>query len=196
MNADTLTFAHVPHVLTLGSPTFEPVLSGELSVHAHVDSEDGEELLSSYLASARYWVENELQMALSNRTFTLYLDMFPAWEVQLRMPPVTAVSAVNYTDTNGTSQVVAPANYIVDLVHSPARITPQWGLFWPYTRPILNAVSITGTCGYANAAAVPDPAKQAIRYLAAMMYEQREPGPNDLCIAQRMLDPMRWEGRL
>ena len=196
MNADTLTFSHVPHVMTLGTPSFEPVLQRELSTHAHVDAEVGEELLPAYLSSARYWVENELQMALANRTFTLYMDMFPAWEIELRMPPITAVSAITYIDTNGNAQTFDSSKYVVDLVHSPARITPQWGLFWPYTRPIMNSVQITGTCGYASADVVPQPAKQAIRYLAAMMYEQREPGENDLAIVRRILDPMRWEGNL
>lgn len=195
-NADTLLFAQVPHVLVQGTPSFEPVLPGELAVHAHVDSVDGEELLASYLASARYWVENELQMALASRSFTLYLDMFPAWEIQFRLPPVTAITAVNYIDTDGDAQVLDSSIYVTDLVHSPARLTPQWGKFFPYTRPIVNSVNITGTCGFASASAVPEPAKQAIRYLAAMMYEQREPGPNDLKIAQRILDPIRWEGRL
>ena len=195
-NADTLTFSHVDHVMTLGTPSFEPVLQGELSVHAHVDSTDGEELLSSYIAAARYWVENELQMALASRSFTLYMDTFPAWTIELRMPPVSAVTAVNYVDTNGNSQTWDSSKYIVDLVHSPARITPAWGLWWPYTRTIVNAVSVTGTCGYSSAANVPEPAKQAIRFMAALMYEQRDPQSSDIRIAQRILDPMRWEGRL
>lgn len=195
-NADTLTFSHVQHVLKLGTPDFEPVLPGELAVHAHIDSADGEELLTAYLSAARSWVENELQMALASRTFTLYMDMFPAWEIELRMPPIATVTAVNYTDVNGASQVVDSSIYIVDTQNSPGRITPAFGKFWPYTRIVMNAVSVTGTCGYASAALVPEPAKQAIRYLAALMYEQREPSASDLMIAQRILDPLRWEGRL
>ena len=194
--ADTLTFSHVPHVMTFGTPTFEPVQAYELAIHAHVDSNDGEELLSSYLAAARYWVENEIRTALSQRSFTLYMDMFPAYEIEFRMPPITEITAVNYIDPNGTTQVWPMSKYIVDLVHSPARITPAWGLFWPYTRTIVNSVQITGTCGYASATDVPEPAKQAIRYLAALMYEQREPTQSDLKIAQRILDPLRWEGHL
>lgn len=196
MNADTLTFSHVPHVLTFGTPDFEPVSADELSIHAHIDSTDGEELLSSYLLAARCWVENELRTALSNRTFTLYMDMFPAWEIEIRMPPVTSITAVNYIDTNGTQQTFPSGKYITDLVHSPGRITPAWGLFWPYTRIIMNAVQVTGTCGYATQSAVPEPARQAIRYLAAMMYEKREPDAADYSVAQRILDPIRWEGHL
>ena len=49
---------------------------------------------------------------------------------------------------------------------SPARIKPAYGLVWPSTRSDkYNAVTVTFTCGYGAAAAVPTTIKQAILML-------------------------------
>jgi uncharacterized phiE125 gp8 family phage protein len=189
------TFLNTKFTLVLGSPTFEPVMPDELSIHAHVDAPDGQELLTQYLAAARAWVENEVKLSLTTRTATLYLDAFPYWDIEVRMPPLVSVSSIAYLDYNGSSQTLSASLYRVDATSKPGRITPVYGELWPDTIDTTNAVTVTATIGYTQGNC-PEAAKQAIRFLAAMMFEHREPAEVDLHVARRILDPIRWDGSL
>jgi uncharacterized phiE125 gp8 family phage protein len=188
-----MIFANVTSSLVLGTPSFEPVAADELSIHSHIDSPDGQELLTQYLAAARAWVENEVKSALTTRTATLYLDCFPDWEVEIRMPPLASVTSVVYLDSAGDSQTLSSSLYRSDTTSKPARITPAYGEIWPVTYDVTNAVTITATVGY-TASAVPECAKQAIRFMAGLMFEHREPTDADLYVVRRILDPIRWDG--
>ena len=195
MIANCRKFFDVPwHFGEPGAPAFEPVTPDEFSAHSHVDAVDGQEKISDYLASAVGWVENEVSRAIASRTQVLYLDYFPSGAVEWRLPPLASLTSVVYLDGSGQSVTLSPSLYRVSLTGKPARITPAYGQSWPTTYPVVDAIQITGVCGYANAEAVPACAKQAIRYMAALMFEHREPTETDLYIVQRMLDPIRWGG--
>lgn len=196
MNATCNTFLNMQTSLVLSAPTFEPVTPDELQTHAHIDAPDGQELISQYLLAARGWVENECKLALTTRTATLYLDYFPDWEIEVRMPPLASVTSVVYLDSAGDSTTLSSSLYRTDTTSRPARITPAYGEIWPVTYDVTNAVTVTATVGYSSTSLVPEPAKQAIRFLAAMMFEHRELTEVDFNVARRILDPIRWDGSL
>jgi uncharacterized phiE125 gp8 family phage protein len=87
------------------------------------------------------------------------------------------VDTVTYQDGSGTPVVMtAGTDFIVDLNPDHGRIFLPFGKIWPITFPQQNAVSMTFTAGYgANAAALPEGLKTAIKMLVANWYENREP---------------------
>lgn len=190
------TFANVPHELVLSAPTFEPLDPRETADHIRAgDDAATVQLVSDYLLAAREWVESEVSVALTTRTATLYLDYFPSWAVEIRMPPLQSVTSVVYLDTSGTSTTLSSSLYRVDATSRPGRIEPAYAHFWPVTYAVNKAITITATVGYTSADLVPNCAKQAMRILVKMMFD----GGGILCedglnAVRRMLGPIRWEG--
>lgn len=172
--------------------TAEPVDLADVLLHARVDGLEESESCAAYITSARIWVENELDTALAQRSVTLTLDEFPDDEIEFRFPPLNSITSIVYLDSSGASTTLSTSLYRVDTAGRPPRITPAYGQLWPYTYPVTSAITITASVGYSSAASVPVCAKQAIYYLAALMFKNREPSPEDLSIVRRILDPLRW----
>lgn len=196
MSYSGTTFQDVFSEQVRGVPTFEPLDASDVADHIRAgDDASVRNLINDYLLVAREWVENEVQISLGQRTWTLYLDCFPCWEIELRLPPVQSVTSIAYLDTDNTSQTLSASLYRVDTDGKPGRIVPVYGQIWPYTYPTTKAVTITATVGYTSAGLVPACAKQAMRILTKMMYD----GGGGMCESEldavrRILDPIRWEG--
>lgn len=190
------TFYDVHSELVRGLPTFEPLDPRETADHLRAgDDASIVQLISDYLQVAREWVENDVRVSLGQRTVTLYLDEFPDWDVEIRLPPLQSVASVVYLDDAGSSTTLSGSLYRVDATSRPGRITPAYGQTWPCTYQVTKAITITATVGYTDATLVPACAKQAMRILAKMMFD----GGGLLCedgieSVRRILDPLRWEG--
>lgn len=96
------------------------------------------------------------------------------FEFFLPKPPLVSVTSITYVDTNGATQTLASDQYLVDSVSEPGRVTPAYGTLWPATRDQINAVTVSFTCGYGSAAAVPEGIKRWIRMRVSTLYENRE----------------------
>jgi hypothetical protein len=101
-------------------------------------------------------------------------DDATGFEIFVPLPPLVSVDSIQYVDTNGVTQTLDPTQYIVDLVSEPARITPAYGVTWPATRQQVNAVTVTFTCGYGAAAAVPAGIMRWMQIRIATIYANRE----------------------
>jgi hypothetical protein len=165
-------------------PIFEPVTVDEVRGHIGIgqDGETSRDLaIASRITSARMWAEEYLRIPIVAQTITAYGHGFfecneshqdypalmgasyvSAWGVPLRSP-LSAVNTVKYFDGNGILQTLDSAKYLVDSV--AARITPAYGLYWPAVRIQSNAVQIEYVAGYADAASVPEPIKEAIKFI-------------------------------
>lgn len=196
MNEYNSELIEVHGELVRGVPLFEPLDASEVADHLRVgDDPSVLALISDYLIVARESVENEVQTSLSQRTAILYLDDFPCWEVELRLPPIQSVTSVVYLDTDGSSQTLSSTLYRVDTTGRPGRLTPIYGQLWPETYETTRAVTITFVAGYTEAALVPACAKQAMRFLTKMMFDSGGGLCEDsLEAVRRLLDPIRWEG--
>jgi uncharacterized phiE125 gp8 family phage protein len=196
-SSSACTFANVPSYLDgmQSAPALEPVGPDEIGDHSRIDGVDESLGLMGYIAAARAWVENEVRLSLGERTLTLYLDCFPDdGPIELRFPPINSVTSVGYVDSTGATQTLSSSLYRTDLVRRPGRIEPAYGQVWPFTYPVSNAITVTFSAGYTSPQLVPESAKQAVRYMAALMYQKREPTKEDIVIVQRILDPLRWDG--
>lgn len=130
--------------------------------------------LTALIASARRRIEERLSKALLTQTWVLRLDRFPAWEIGLPRPPLASISSIQYLDSAGATQTLDAAKYVVDTHGAVGRVVPAYGLSWPSTYPMPNAVTITYVAGWTSAAAVPADIRQALLMLIADLYANRE----------------------
>lgn len=167
----------VPHFLSVVTgPSSEPVSLDEAKAQCSIDSEDFDGQLTLLIQAAREMVEADTEVRLMPQTLALRLDQFPK-EIVIPAAPVSAVSSITYIDEAGSSQTLSSSIYRTDIHSQPARIALGSSQSWPTTDTRPNAVTVTVVAGYANAAAVPAVAKQAILLLVADWWKNRETMP-------------------
>jgi hypothetical protein len=182
-----------PYGLTLyAAAAEEPVTAAEVKAQARIDLTDDDAMITTYLIpAARDYAETFLGRKLVTQTWDLTLDYFPSsanpiyfdWGVSyandtatilLPNPPVSTITSITYTDTDGATQTLSASGYTLDTKSLVARLGPSYGNSWPSTYAVMNAVTVRFVCGYGAAAAVPPAIRQAILILAADMYQNRE----------------------
>lgn len=160
------------------APAGEPVSLDEAKAHLRVDVDDENVTIDALITAAREWIESFTARPLLPQTWDLKLDAFPCGAIVLPKPPVTAVSSITYLDGAGVSQAWGLSNYLTDLPSGPkaaaARITPAYGVSYPATYGVMNAVTIRFVCGYANAESVPAGLRAAMLLLIGHWYMNRE----------------------
>ena len=159
------------------APTVEPVTTDAMKDHSRIDHMEEDGVVSSYEKAARQWCEKATGRAFVTQTWDLYMDSFPSKSALIiPMPPLQSVTSVTYYDEDNNSAVLASSNYIVS-AGTPGRITLTSSGAWPSTslRPA-DGVVVRFVAGYGDDASdVPEHARQAVRMLAAHLYENREP---------------------
>lgn len=153
-------------LILITGPTAEPVTVDEVKLDLRRTDTALDTLLAGLITAAREQCEHILGRALMPQTWERVLDAFPGSEeaIELGMPPVTAITSVTYIDADGNSQVLASSAYTLDADNKlPGWLLPARGTTWPATMDTANAVRVRFTCGWANAAAVPESVKTWIR---------------------------------
>lgn len=188
----------VPHFITVSvAPGSEPVTTADAKAHLRVDHSEEDLYIDTLVEAARELVEIDTERALMPQTLVLRLDAFPDF-IELRRCPANTITTVKYYDSAGTLTTLAADQYRADLSTEPGRIAPAWGVAWPSTRPMSNAVEVTFTAGYADEEAVPAAAKHAIKLLVGHWYRNREAvGTVGFEIEQgykALINRVRWGG--
>lgn len=101
-----------------------------------------------------------LGRALITQTWELYLDQFPRVDrlnddarITLPLPPLQSVDEITYTDGDGATQTLASSKYTVgENGDGDAFIVPAYDESWPSTRAVPNAVKVTFSAGFGDAA--------------------------------------------
>lgn len=202
--------------LTLTSaPASEPLSVSELKGWLRQDGEDDDALITSLGSAARDMAEKLTGRAFVTQSWLLSMDGFPwpgGWQYlqnpivwpdphTIRMPkaPLVSVSGVQYYDLGNVLRTLDPATYDVDAATDPGRISLSMNMTWPVTRLRPGAVRIAFTAGYGDASAVPDIAKQAIRFAVSFWYENRGDDAGvmaDLPPASKALLAALWNGEM
>lgn len=161
--------------------TVEPITLTVAKAHARIDVDDDDDLVEALIIASRQWCEAFTHRALAPQTWDLKRDEFPCWAIEIPMPPVTAIGSVTYVDTNGDTQTLtATTHYTTDLpagpMALPARVVPAYGVVWPVTRCVPNAVTVRFTAGYTSSGVnvIPEAIKQAMKLLIGHWYANRE----------------------
>ena len=157
------------------APTVEPVTLAEARANSRVFHNADDGLVLSLISSAREVAESVLGRALVNRTYDLKCDGFPsAWSMP--MAPLSSVTSITYSDTNGTSQTLAADQYqVISGGGTPGcdagRIVPAYGVTWPATRGTPEDVVVRFVAGYgAAASSVPSIFNHAIKIMIEDFY--------------------------
>jgi len=162
------------------APTEEPITLDEATAHLRVDATDEDDVIGSLIEAARQHVENFTHRRLITQTWDLKLDGFPSGDIELPLAPLLTSTApvVTYTDSAGAAQTWASSNYTVDAPSGPwarrGRLFLNYGILYPSTRSIDQAVAIRFLCGYGGPASVPESIKQAMKLLIGHWYANRE----------------------
>ena len=190
----------IPWNLTVTSEPAAAFAADDVKKHLRIDEDDEDSLIADYLEAAERQVETELAIGLQEQTLVLRLDRFPGRRIRLPRPPLTSVTSITYTDTNGASQTLATDQYTVNTFTMPGEIVEAWGKSWPTTRDIPNAVVVTYVTGYAQPEDVPQMVRNAILLSAGDLFWNRERSAKqaltELSIYEALLANHRcnWEG--
>lgn len=179
-------------LITLAQPTTLPVpINGTGSVKAHsriLGRDDLDLELTEIVKVAVDYLETETNTTLCPTQYILRMDRFPQYygtrlypydfissTFKLPRNPVISVDSIGYIDQYGVSQTIAPSVYQLANARWPARVATKQGQLWPFVELFnLQAVDVTFTAGYGNTTLIPPIAKQAIKYLFAHFYENRD----------------------
>lgn len=176
-------------------PASEPITTTEAKAHLRVASATDDVYIAATIKAVRQVAENILGRSLMLQGWTKTLDYFPD-QIELPYPPITGVTNIDYYDTDGTLVTLSPTTYTLDSASEPGWIVPAYSYAWPDTLDAVNAVTVTYTAGYADAASVPEAIKQWMLVQIGNLYENREatvPGVTitPLPFIDGLLDPYR-----
>jgi hypothetical protein len=196
----------------------EPVTLDEarLQVKAIDGVTEDDPLLATWITAAREVAEHYTGRALAAQTLEAALDRFPCgssghllgwqfgtqWEtgargqhrdcIDLPMPPVASVTSIKYTDPAGVEQTLSTNQYALSTYGQSRTINPAFGVTWPATQCIPDAVRIQFVAGYAKA---PRAVKSAILLMLTWFNEHRgdEMDPHDIQppAAKALLDTVK-----
>lgn len=135
-------------------------------------------LVSGLITTAREYCEELTERSYVAQTWELTLDDWPAnnGAIKLLRRPISAVSSVKYTDSDGTeTTLVEDTDYIVSL--KQAKIVPAYGESWPSaTLYPIDAIAIRYTTG----GTYPERVKSAIKLMVAWLYTHRGDDPHNM----------------
>lgn len=144
--------------------------------------------ITSLIKGARQQVEGDTRRALCTQTWDLKFDGFPSDGLGFRIPrpPVQSITSITYTDTDGDSQTVPTADYVVSITDAYCDITLAQDADWPSdVKDQANAVVVRFATGYGVASAVPEGLKAAVRIAAAQLYISPNPAGSQLTVPTR-----------
>lgn len=149
----------------------EPVSLQEAKAQCRIVDDDSEDsLISSYIRSARAYVESESGFVFVRRQFTETFSWWPTY-LGICRRPLISVDSIDYTDSAGTTQTLDDATYYTAL--ALRRITPVGT--WP-TLGTGGIVAVTYTAGFEEGeqAEELELARQAILLLVGQWFANRE----------------------
>lgn len=155
----------------LSPPASEPVTLDEMKAHLRVTETHEDALISGVLVAAVRAIEARGGLALMPQSWRVSFDAPPLETVLLPLTPVASIDAVTVIDADDATQPVA-AHLYEAAAGAPGRVRPAGP--WPRPGRAIDGVRIDFTAGYADAASVPEPLKQAVKLLAAYFFETRE----------------------
>jgi uncharacterized phiE125 gp8 family phage protein len=157
-------------------PASEPLTDTEAIYHLKsqgltFDADETAEL-QSLLKAAITMAENFTRRKFITQELVGYVD---DWIVNMTLGvgPVTAIASVKYIDTAGAEQTLATTEYKTDIISQNPRIYLH-GTLPDLQDDAFNRVRVYFSAGYANAAAVPEDIKSAIKLILGHLWENRQ----------------------
>lgn len=108
----------------------EVVTADEAATLLRLDTTDYDALLAGNLLAARELLERDTARVFGPRGYRLTLDCF-SHEITIPRAPVSAVTEIRYTDTDGNEVVLDASTYVVRERNGLKRIRLATGANWP-----------------------------------------------------------------
>ena len=179
-----MRFGHAP----FAAPSEDPITLEDAKAHLGVDITAWDDEIGAMISTARAMVESATGRVLVTQTWDGYLDAFPCGCLEVPRAPLSSVTSIVYTDSDGASQTLAADQYQVDAVGVVPRILPVFGGVWPVARfGTVNAVRVRMVLGYGAASAVPPAFKSAIRLIVGSLFAYREDQITGTIVARSLI---------
>lgn len=165
------------------TPAAHEVVSTEnVKEFARIEHTAEDTLIEELIKAAEDLVQRATDIQLLTATYDMTLDRWPVVNDPIAIPfdPVTSITHIKYIDPDGVEQTLASSVYGLDLGVKPAEIYLEHNEEWPDLRDERNAITVRFVAGYANAAAVPDLLKTAVKITVTYWLENREEGCTEL----------------
>jgi uncharacterized phiE125 gp8 family phage protein len=153
--------------------TVTPITLAELRTHLREPDHAEDAFLNTLISAAVEWCEGYTWSKLCSQTWDEYFDGF-ASPLPLWYSPVSAITSVTYTDTDGDAQTLAATVYELGNDNGKGTCRLKYDQTWPSTRGHADVVTVKYVTGYGAASAVPTPIKHAIKLLCGHLFENRE----------------------
>jgi uncharacterized phiE125 gp8 family phage protein len=184
MTSESAAYGASSRLELVTAPTAALVTLDRFKQHARITTDADDDLAEVYVTAATAYVEEYLGRSIRPQTWRVWLDGWPGSLVRLPRGPVAAISSVTtYDDTNAAS-VCSTAVYRLENAMEPAMLVLVDGQSWPEDLRERGGIAIEYTTG---TAAVPAPISQAVMFLAAHLYEDRQPVPTGTAFAWQEL---------
>lgn len=155
------------------SPVALPISLAEAKLHMNVTLDSDDALILSLIAASTGEAEHLMGRAIMPQKWQVTLDAFQD-EIDLDRPTVTAIDSIQYAHATTGAMITLDAEASqLSINDYGAVVFPAWGSSWPSTRAQRDAVRIVFSCGYADAASVPDLIKGWIKLHATTTYNTR-----------------------
>lgn len=162
----------MPSIL-LSGPAAEPITLAEAKQFIRVEHDDDDDVIAALIAGARIHVEARTRRALMTQSWRLTRDLWPeSGRLALLPVPLVSLDAVRVYRYDGSTLALDVAGFALDKAAAPAVLAFARGAPAAPERPA-GGIEIDITCGYGDAADVPEPLRQAVRLLVAHWYENR-----------------------
>lgn len=159
----------------LTAPATEPVTLAEVKTRLRIDDATDDAGVNRLIAAATGNAQSITGRAFVTQQWALILDAFPCGSISLPLPPLQSVEEISYIDADGTTQVLAAGDYLVDKNGMIGMVHRAYNKQWPTTRTQPMAVRIEFTAGYGSADKVPADLVSAMLLLIAHWDQNREP---------------------
>lgn len=181
-----LVLSQLPDPVVVVEPTEEPVSLEEVKQHLRIDDDltADDDLLDSLIQSARQHIEKTTGLALVDQTLEVRLDAYPSNRVIALRGPLLGGVSLSYTDASGTIVALDEDQYVVEaaLKNRAPRIVLGYGVTWPYSVPVSDAIRVRWRAGFADltgsptesVSQVPAPLRAAIKLHVEAHYDRDE----------------------
>ena len=163
-------------IITL--PTYEPLSVSEVAEYIRVDDLAAETAtIEAMITAARQYLEQYLSRFIATQTIEIAYDTFQ--DEMVVAAPLQSVTSITYLDKDGATQTLNANQYLVDTYQEPAVIAKNYGVVYPETYDVPNAVKIRAVVGYTTGDSpdtnpMPKPLKFAMLLLIGDIYANRE----------------------
>jgi uncharacterized phiE125 gp8 family phage protein len=148
-----------------------------LGAEAPATNTTGDPMLAMLIKAARQVAEDKTGRGLITQTWEQVLDEFPEEGIRVGMLPIQSITSVKYYDVDGVLQTMDSADYVLDSDTMPGWVMPAYGISWPSTYDMVNAVIVRFVSGYGSTgSSVPAEIRMWISAQVAAAYDN----PNGL----------------